>query len=279
MSDEAPRDLLAEASRPDPERRFGGLRRLHGPEGYERLRGARIAVIGVGGVGSWTAEALARSGVAELTLVDLDQVAESNINRQVHALESTLGQAKVHALRERIAQIHPGCVVHAIEEFIDEDNVAQLLQADRLDGVIDCCDQVRAKAAIAAWALAHGRPMVCVGAAGGKVLPHHVEVADLSEVTHDPLLASLRQRLRQRHGAARKGCIGVNCVFSREAVRPPQDRCELGGGDGDGDGAATTGDGSLNCAGYGSSVTVTATFGMVAAALLIERIVATTPVR
>ncbi|OGA81008.1 MAG: tRNA threonylcarbamoyladenosine dehydratase [Burkholderiales bacterium RIFCSPHIGHO2_01_FULL_63_240] len=274
MSSEPPRDLLAEASRPDPERRFGGLRRLHGPAGYERLRGARIAVVGVGGVGSWTAEALARSGVAELTLIDLDQVAESNINRQVHALESTLGQAKVHALRDRIAQIHPGCVVHAVEEFIDEDNVAQLLQPDRLDGVIDCCDQVRAKAAVAAWAFAHRCPMVCVGAAGGKVWPHQVEVADLAGVTHDPLLASLRQRLRQRHGGARKGPMGVSCVFSREAVRPPQDRCELGG-----EGGATAGDGSLNCAGYGSSVTVTATFGMVAAALLLERVVATTPVR
>lgn len=274
MSGDAPRDLLAEASRPDPERRFGGLRRLHGPAAYERLRGARIAVIGVGGVGSWAAEALARSGVAELTLIDLDQVAESNINRQVHALESTLGQAKVHALRERIAQIHPDCVVRAIEEFVDEGNVAELLQADRLDGVIDCCDQVRAKAAIAAWALAHRRPMVCVGAAGGKVLPHRVEVADLADVTHDPLLASLRQRLRQRHGAARKGSMGVRCVFSRETVRPAQDRCELIDGD-----ASSAGDGSLNCAGYGSSVTVTATFGMVAAALLVESVVATTPVR
>ena len=274
MSGKTQAELLAEASRPDPDRRFGGLRRLHGPAGYERLRGARIAVVGVGGVGSWTAEALARSGVAELTLIDLDQVAESNINRQVHALEGTLGQAKVHALRDRIAQIHPDCVVHAVEEFIDEDNVPQLLQADRLDGVIDCCDQVRAKAAIAAWALAHRCATVCVGAAGGKVQPHHVEVADLADVTHDPLLASLRQRLRQRHGAARKGHMGVTCVFSREAVRPPQDRCELADGD-----AAVPGDGSLNCSGYGSSVTVTATFGMVAAALLIERVVVATPLR
>ena len=270
MIQETVRDLLAEASRPDPDRRFGGLRRLHGPARYERLRGARIAVVGVGGVGSWTAEALARSGVAELTLIDLDQVAESNINRQVHALESTLGQAKVHALQGRIAEIHPDCVVHAIEEFIDEGNVAQLLRPDQLDGVIDCCDQVRAKAAIAAWALAHRCPMVCVGAAGGKVWPHRVEVADLADVTHDPLLASLRQRLRQRHGAARKGRMGVGCVFSREAVRPPQDRCEVG------EGAGNPGvDGSLNCAGYGSSVTVTATFGMVAAACMIEHIVST----
>ncbi len=255
-------DLLAAASQPDPDRRFGGLRRLHGVSGYERLRAARIAVVGVGGVGSWTAEALARSGVAQLTLIDLDNIAESNVNRQVHALETTFGQAKVLALKDRIALIHPGCVVKAIEEFVDEANVAELLQAQDIDGVIDCCDQVRAKAAIAAWAQQHGKPVVAVGAAGGKTRPQLVEVADLAEVTHDPLLASLRQRWRQRHGGARKGRMGLPCVFSREAVLPPQDSCDTGD--------AAPGDGSLNCAGYGSSVTVTATFGMVAAAQMIE---------
>jgi tRNA threonylcarbamoyladenosine dehydratase len=260
-------DLLAQASLPDPERRFGGLRRLHGVAGYARLRAARIAVVGVGGVGSWTAEALARNGVARLVLIDLDHIAESNINRQVHALETTLGQAKVQALRERIVLIHPDGDVQAVEAFIDEANVAELLQADAIDGVIDCCDQVRAKAAIAAWGAQHGVPVVSVGAAGGKCRPQDVEVADLAEVTHDPLLASLRQRLRQRHGGARKGPMGLSCVFSREAVRPPQDRCDLPE---TGDALAT--DGSLNCAGYGSSVMVTATFGMVAAAEMVGRL-------
>lgn len=258
--------LLAEASRPDPDRRFGGLRRLHGVAGYERLRAARVAVIGVGGVGSWTAEALARSGVARLVLIDLDNIAESNINRQVHALETTLGQAKVEALKARIALIHPDCEVVAVEEFVDEANVATLLDAQQVDGVIDCCDQVRAKAALAAWAQQHGKPVVVVGAAGGKTMPQRVEVADLADVTHDPLLASLRQRLRQRHEGARKGPIGVVCVFSREAVLPPQDSCDEPGA------PAPAGDGSLNCAGYGSSVTVTATFGMVAAAQMMERL-------
>jgi tRNA A37 threonylcarbamoyladenosine dehydratase len=246
----------------DLERRFGGLRRLHGTTGYARLRAARVAVVGVGGVGSWAAEALARSGVAELTLVDLDHVAESNINRQVHALEGTLGQAKVLALKDRIAQIHPGCVVHAIEEFIDEANVDGILSIQPLDAVIDCCDQVKAKAAIAAWGWSRQVKVVAVGAAGGKSQPQLVEVADLSEVTHDPLLASVRQRLRQRHEGPRKGDMGLRCVFSREAVLPPQDAaCEL-----DGD----RGDGSLNCHGYGSSVVVTATFGMVSAAQVID---------
>jgi tRNA A37 threonylcarbamoyladenosine dehydratase len=239
----------------DLERRFGGLRRLYGDAGYQRLRAARVAIVGLGGVGSWAAEALARSGVAELTLIDLDHVAESNINRQVQALGATLGQAKAQALRERLADIHPGCVMHAVEEFVDESNWPGLL-AQPVDAVIDACDQVRAKAAMAAWALASGTPIVCVGAAGGKRKPQAVEVEDLSAVTHDPLLASLRQRLRKQHGAARNGRIGLRCVFSRETVKAPEDTCDV--------------DGSLNCSGYGSSVAVTATFGLVAASEVIE---------
>src|SRR5574341_427945 len=235
----------------DLERRFGGLRRLYGDTGYAALRAARVAVVGIGGVGAWAAEALARSGVAALTLIDLDHVGESNINRQIHALDSTMGQAKVIALRERIAQIHPLCEVTAIDEFVSEDNVNELLGASAIDAVLDCCDQVRAKAAIAHWCAQRSLPCVCVGAAGGKRLPQAVQVADLAEATHDPLLASLRQRLRQQYGAARKGPIGLACVFSREPVqRPLAGECEV--------------DGSLNCHGYGSAVTVTAVFGLTA---------------
>lgn len=240
------------------ERRFGGLRRLYGDAGYRRIRGARVAVVGLGGVGSWAAEALARSGVASLTLIDLDHVAESNVNRQIQATEATLGQAKAEALRERIALIHPGCEVLPVEEFVEPDNWPQLLPAP-VDALIDCCDQVKAKAALAAWAAREGVLLVSVGAAGGKRLAHRVEVGDLSETTHDPLLASLRQRLRKFHGAARQGRIGVRCVFSRESVTAPE-------------GAACDVDGSLNCHGYGSVVTVTATFGLVAAGEVLQEI-------
>jgi len=246
---------------PDLERRFSGLRRLYGDTAYERLRAARIAVIGLGGVGSWSAEALARSGVAELALFDLDHVAESNINRQVQALGATLGQAKTDALGERIADIHPGCLVHAVEEFVDDTNWPALLSWP-VDVVIDACDQVRAKAAVAAWSLATGTPLVSVGAAGGKQRPQDVQLDDLAHVTHDPLLASLRNRLRRQHGAARSGAIGVRCVFSRESVVAPTQACDV--------------DGSLNCHGYGSSVAVTATFGMVAASAAIEALLAPT---
>ena len=253
------------ADEADLERRFGGLRRLYGDVGYARVRAARVAVVGLGGVGSWAVEALARSGVAELTLVDLDHVAESNINRQVQATSATLGMAKVQALAERVHQIHPGCVVHRVEAFVDGDNWPALLPYP-VDALIDACDQVRAKAALAAWALQARVPFVSVGAAGGKRLAQAVVVADLATATYDPLLASLRQRMRKQHGAAREGAIGVRCVFSRETVAMPLAA----------DGATNPAlEGGLNCHGYGSSVTVTATFGMVASgeifALLLGR--------
>ena len=244
----------------DLERRFGGLRRLYGNAGYQRVRQARIAVVGLGGVGSWTVEALARSGVARLVLIDLDQVAESNINRQVQALGSTVGLAKAEALRRRIADIHPGCEVIVVEDFATPDNWPALLPAE-VDVLIDACDQSAAKLALATWALAEGHHAVCVGAAGGKQQAQRVEVADLAETTHDPLLASLRQRLRKQ-GAPRQGRIGVACVFSRENVALPVTEAETQANDA---AAACVTDGSLNCHGYGSSVTVTATFGLVAA--------------
>jgi tRNA A37 threonylcarbamoyladenosine dehydratase len=245
----------------DAERRFGGLRRLYGDADYLRLRGARLAVVGLGGVGSWAAEALARSGVAELVLIDLDHVAESNINRQVQALGATVGMAKAEALRQRIADIHPDCQVRCIEEFVDEQNWPGLLAGQVIDGVVDACDQVRAKACLAAWALESGTPLVTVGAAGGKREPHRLEVDDLAAVTHDPLLASLRQRLRKFHGAARQGKMHVSCVYSREPVHLPLAA----------PGEACAVDGSLNCHGYGSTVTVTASFGMAAAAELLKQ--------
>jgi tRNA A37 threonylcarbamoyladenosine dehydratase len=236
----------------DLERRFGGLRRLYGDAGYEAVRRARIAVVGLGGVGSWAVEALARSGVAQLVLIDMDHVAESNINRQVQALGATLGMAKGEALRQRVADIHPGCVVTVVDDFATPDNWPAILPHE-VDVLIDACDQTQAKQALAAWSLAQHVSVICVGAAGGKRLAQRVEVADLAETTHDPLLASLRQRLRKQGAAPRQGAIGLRCVFSREPVAQPADEaCEVG-------------DGTLNCHGYGSTVTVTATFGLVAA--------------
>jgi tRNA A37 threonylcarbamoyladenosine dehydratase len=252
--------LISDA--PDLERRFGGLQRLYGEEGYALLRASRVAVVGLGGVGSWAVEALARSGIGSLTLIDLDHVAESNINRQVQALGVTLGQAKAVALRDRVADIHPGCAVHVVEDFVDEDNWPALLPWP-IDALIDACDQGRAKLALAVWARQTLLPFVSVGAAGGKRLPQRTEVADLAEVTHDPLLASLRQRLRKAHGSPRKAAFGLRCVFSREAVQRPSQACDV--------------ESNLNCAGYGSSVAVTASFGLAAAADVMEQLLRGAP--
>lgn len=242
----------------DLQRRFGGLERLYGLEGAGRIRAAHVAVVGVGGVGSWAAEALARSGVGRLTLIDLDHVAESNINRQVHALTETVGQAKVQAMRDRIAQIHPACSVVCVEDFVGSTNWPGLLPS-AVDAVIDACDQVRAKTSMAQWARNSGKPFISVGAAGGKRLAHKVDIDDLAAVTHDPLLAQVRYQLRKHHGAPKEGRrMKVACVFSREAVAPPHASCGLAG------------DGSLGCHGYGSVVAVTATFGQCAAGWVLD---------
>lgn len=249
----------------DFERRFGGLRRLYGVTGAQRIFDAHVMVVGIGGVGSWSAEALARSGVGRITLVDMDHIAESNVNRQVHAVDATLGQAKVLAMRERMLSIHPDARVAVVDAFVDADNWTRIVadavaQQGPLSAVIDACDQMSAKTTMAAWALASRARLVSVGAAGGKRLAHRVEVDDLASCTHDPLLAQLRYRLRKHHRAPRDGRIGLTCVFSREAVAPPDPSC------------AVDGDGSLNCHGYGSSVGVTATFGLCAAGWVMDKL-------
>lgn len=242
------------------DRRFTGLARLYGVLGAQRIAAAHVAVIGIGGVGSWAAEALARSGVGHLTLVDLDHVAESNINRQIHAVEASLGQAKVLAMRDRILSFNPGCQVTCIEEFVEPGNWPTLLPQG-VTAVIDACDQVKAKTAMAVWARNTRTLFISVGAAGGKRQAHLVDIDDLTHTTHDPLLAQLRYRLRKEHDAPRQGRkIGVACVFSREAVKAPDASC------------AVEGDGTLNCHGYGSVVSVTATFGQCAAGWILDRL-------
>jgi tRNA A37 threonylcarbamoyladenosine dehydratase len=249
---------------PDLVRRFQGLERLYGFTGAQRIRDAHVVVIGIGGVGSWAAEALARSGVGCISLLDFDQVAESNINRQLHALGSTVGQAKVHAMEHRILDIHPGCRVRAIDEFASPDNWPAVLGNDAppIDAVIDACDQVKTKVALAAWSWGHAVHWICVGAAGGKRLAHAVRIDDVAQVTHDPLLAQVRYRLRREHGAPQSPqTMHLPCVYSQEAVRAADASCEV----------AT--DGSLNCHGYGSLVSVTATFGMAAAGWVMNELV------
>lgn len=246
----------------EADRRFGGVSRTWGAVGAQRIAAAHVVVVGVGGVGSWAAEALARCGVGCLTLIDLDQVAESNINRQVHALASTVGAAKVQVMAERIGQISPTTQVFGIEEFIDPENVAALVP-ESAHAVIDAIDAPRAKAALIALCVNRGQPIEVCGAAGGRTDPLSLGRSDLALTRSDALLASVRARLRRDHGFPRQPQrpFGVSAVWSPApptAQSPPPTLNEAGA--------------PLACAGYGSVVMVTAAMGLAAASGAIDRI-------
>ncbi len=245
-------------------RRFGGVARLYGDAGLQAFGVAHVIVIGIGGVGSWAAEALARNAVGRITLIDLDHIAESNVNRQLHALDGELGKAKVAAMAARIRAINPLCVVDQVEDFVTPENVETLLDRGA-DVVLDAIDDARAKIALAAWCRAHKQPLVMTGGAGGRLDPTRISVADLANTSGDRLLAKVRNQLRRDHGfpKSEKGRFGIPCVYSDEPVHRPKSRhCDV-------EDTAITG---LNCAGYGSSVCVTAPFGMAAAALVLNHL-------
>jgi tRNA threonylcarbamoyladenosine dehydratase len=247
-------------------RRFGGIARLYGERALERFRAAHVCVIGVGGVGSWVVEALARSAVGHLTLIDLDNVAESNINRQIQALSSTVGMAKIEALKQRIAQINPFCQVTLVEDFIDVENIPAMIADKNVDYVVDAIDSVKPKAALIAWCSANKMPLVVVGGAGGQIDPTKVEIRDLARTEQEPLLKKVRKILRAQYGFSRgeKQKYHIDAVFSMEPLRYPDagDACDV-------DPNSITG---LNCAGFGSSMVVTATFGMVTAGQVLRRL-------
>lgn len=248
----------------DIERRFGGVARLYGEAGAERLRAAHVCVVGIGGVGSWAAEALARTGVGSITLIDLDMIAESNTNRQIHALGDEYGKAKVDAMAARIRAINPLCTTRCIEDFVTPENCNALLH-ERLTYVIDAIDQVKTKAAMIAHCRRTGIPLITAGAAGGQLDPTQTRVIDLARTEQDPLLAKVRSLLRREYGFTRKPRekFGVAAVYSGEALRYPQagEACD-----------ANARPSGLNCAGFGSSMCVTAAFGLAAAAYAIREI-------
>lgn len=242
------------------ERRFGGLDRLYGEGARVALHRSRVAVVGVGGVGSWAVEALARSGIGNITLIDFDHVAVSNVNRQIQALDSTLGEAKVQVLQARIRDINPDCKVTVIEDFLTEKNLAQLIPPGGFDTVIDTCDEAKVKSALIVHARFNKITLVVCGAAGGKNNPFNIRMKDLGHTTQDALLSRVRDQLRKQfHILPRKnGKFGVNCIYLEEPSRRNT--------------ACTTSD--LNCSGYGSVVTVTASMGFAAASLCLDRIIA-----
>lgn len=249
--------------------RFGGIVRLYGAEQTNNLANSHVAVVGIGGVGSWTAEALARSGVGQLTLIDLDDVCITNTNRQIHALTNSIGEPKVEAIAKRIALINPHCKVNVIEDFVTPENTATLL-TKHLNAVVDATDSIKAKAAMIAHCKRSKIPIVTVGGAGGQIDPSKVTKGDLAKTIQDPLAAKLRSELRRYYNFSKnpKRRFGVECIYSTEQLRYPQP-----------DGSvcynksAMEGGTRLDCAGgFGAVVTVTATFGMFAAASVINRI-------
>jgi tRNA A37 threonylcarbamoyladenosine dehydratase len=265
----APLLVPSELADIDFERRFGGIARLYGAPALARFRAAHVCVVGVGGVGSWVAEALARSAIGHITMIDLDNLAESNVNRQIHALTDTIGQAKVTALAERIAQINPFCRVTQIEDFITPDNLDEMVGLRNYDYVIDAIDDVRAKTALIVYCRNNGIRLITIGGAGGQIDPTKIEVRDLCRTEQEPLLAKVRKRLRSEHGFPRgtKNKFGIDAVFSTEPLRQPDtgedEACEVDGQ------AGVTG---LNGAGFGSAMVVTASFGLVAAAHVLRRL-------
>ena len=261
--DEAAHDI-------DFERRFGGIARLYGEGALARFRGAHVCVVGVGGVGSWAVEALARSAIGHLTLIDLDNVAESNINRQIQAMSNTIGQAKITALAERIALINPYCKVNQIEDFVEPGNLDQMIGGKGFDYVLDATDSVQAKAALLAYGRQHGIPMITIGSAGGKTDPTQISVRDLAKTEQEPLLKKVRKIMRAQYGFPKgeKNKFHVDAVFSMERLKYPEtgEVCEV---DGDNRSGGVTG---LNCAGFGSAIVVTSTFGMVAASRILRKL-------
>jgi tRNA A37 threonylcarbamoyladenosine dehydratase len=235
------------------DRRFGGIARLYGESGAARIASAHVAIVGIGGVGSWAVEALARSGVGQLTLIDMDHVAESNINRQLPALEDTLGRLKAEVLAERASQINPRIAINVVDAFVDQENLETLIQGD-FDWVLDCIDSFRIKAAMIAHCRRRKQPIISAGAAGGQIDPTRVRVSDLRKTEQDALLARTRRLLRQDYGfpSNPKRAFGVPAVWSDEPVRESQ-------------GCDVQQEGSLNCAGYGACMPVTASFGLAAA--------------
>ena len=256
--------------------RFGSLGRLYGAEALLRLRHAHVAVIGIGGVGSWAVEALARSGVGTLTLVDLDEICISNVNRQVPALQETIGRTKVEVMAERVRSIQPECTVHCLPEFLTEASTDRIL--DEFQGrhghwIIDAIDSSPNKCRLILGCQDRALGLVISGAAGGRKDPTRIRITDLAEVTHDRLLADLRGRLRRAPGFnGDRKVWGLPTVHSPEPPQPPQSnpgRCDSNGETREEPGSSPR----MNCQqGYGSATFVTGVFGFVAAGYVIRQI-------
>ncbi|VEI44757.1 tRNA cyclic N6-threonylcarbamoyladenosine(37) synthase TcdA [Actinobacillus equuli] len=244
------------------EQRFGGIGRLYTPEGLAKLRQAHICVIGIGGVGSWAVEALARSGIGKITMIDMDDICVTNINRQIHAMTGTVAQLKTEAMKERIERINPECVVEIIDDFITPENIPEYLNRG-YDYVIDAIDSVKTKAALIAYCKRNKIRMITTGGAGGQTDPTQIQITDLSKTIQDPLASKVRSLLRKEYNFSQnpKRKFGIDCVFSTQPLIFPKmgEGCEV---------SAT-----MNCAnGFGAVTMVTATFGFFAVSQVIDKL-------
>ena len=246
------------------QQRFGGIARLYGQTALERLRQAHICVIGIGGVGSWVVEALARSGVGKMTLIDMDDICVTNINRQLPALTGNIGKLKTEVMKERVQHINPEAEVHIIDDFLSVENLTDYLNQG-YDYVIDAIDNVKTKAALIAYCKRNKIKVMAIGGAGGQTDPSQIQIADLSKTIQDPLLAKVRSLLRKNYHFSQnpKRKFGIDCVFSTQPLIFPQT---------EGDCAVSA---TMNCAnGFGAATMITATFGFFAVARVIDKLTA-----
>lgn len=251
--------------------RFGGIRRLYGAVAAEAFSRAHVAVVGIGGVGSWGAEALARSGIGRITLIDLDDICTSNINRQIHALDGQVGRQKVEAMAERIRAINPGCEVKTVSAFVTEKNVAELMHKE-FDYVLDAIDSVKHKCAMIAYCRRNKIPLITIGGAGGQTDPLQVRVADLSKTEQDPLLAKTRSQLRRYYHfpSNPKRRFSVEAVYSTEQLVYPGEDGSVCHQKPDSKGPVR-----LDCqTGFGAVTVVTGTFAFVAVSRILKKLAA-----
>ncbi|MFC0179815.1 tRNA cyclic N6-threonylcarbamoyladenosine(37) synthase TcdA [Thorsellia kenyensis] len=252
-------------------KRFGGIARLYGKESLRHFARAHFCIVGIGGVGTWIAESFARTGIGEITLIDLDEICVTNTNRQIHALTSTVGQSKIDVMARRILEINPECKVHKIEDFITVQNIQSHLSQE-FDYIIDAIDSVKTKAAIAAYCRRNKKKFLMIGGAGGQIDPTLIEVADIAKTVQDPLVSKVRSLLKSQYGVKlnNKGKFGIDTVYSKEQLRYPSVEGEICFAK-----KQTEGQLKMDCSsGFGAVTMVTASFGLVAAAHVIKKFLA-----
>ena len=254
--------------------RFGGIARLYGEKGLAKFACSHIAVVGIGGVGSWAAEALARSGIGQITLIDLDDICVTNTNRQIHTLKSTIGKSKVAEMAERIKAINPDCKVKEIEDFITTDNLGDYFISKKnggtFDYVIDCIDSVKPKAAMIAWCKRQKLPIICIGGAGGQIDPTLIQISDLAKTFQDPLLAKVRNLLRREYNFSKnlQRRFSIEAVFSSEQLTYPASNGEVCHSKPEVGGSMR-----MDCAsGFGATTVVTGSFGFAAVSRVLKKL-------